>query len=134
MYDNYEYPAGSFAGPESDNMEAVYQYFLRTTAQTPEADRIKREFLDWYSAEIRDDWWVSEENVNDAYRRRNSFNQANARTPAEKAQVKRVIETGFTSTPAGRETIEDSISWGKIGVVAAIGTGVAFVLKFLFKH
>ena len=142
MFDDYAPSEGSFAaeesafaGLDSDNMSAIYEYFIRTTAKTPQAEKIQREFLDWHSSQIRDDWWISSEDVEEAMRRRNSFNDANAVTPTEKAQVRRVIETGFTATPAGRETTSTiTIPWTKIGIGAGIGSAVVIAVKILFRH
>lgn len=88
----------SFSGTESENLEAVYQFFLRSAARTPDAKKIQDEFLNWHSSvRAHTLFYISEDEVKKAFEYRDRFNRANAVTPTQKEKVEQVISTGVTS-------------------------------------
>lgn len=127
----------TFAGYESDNLDAVYQFFLRSSAKTPDAKKIQDEFLNWHSSVKSHTWfYISEDEVKKAFEYRDRFNRANATTPEQKKRVEEIISTGVASghytAPAdfGEKKSGLSIVWNAFPlwqkVLIGIGAG-AFV-------
>lgn len=76
--------------------DAIQRYFVATAAVTPEAQRIKDEFLRWYD----DLTWIgkgTQATLDLSRNQRNRFNLANVTSPEERAQVENVIKTGLSA-------------------------------------
>jgi hypothetical protein len=85
---------GGITTPE--DLRAIREYFGRTAAITPEAVKIKTDFVKWYDDLGPLD--VFSESVYDLARnQRNTFNLANVRTPAERASVEDQMKTGMST-------------------------------------
>lgn len=82
---------------QSDDLTAIDSYFKRVAAVTPEADKIKKAWSLWYPSLGFYDKSFNGAVYDEARSRRNAFNLANAKTPAEKAQVVNVMTTGMTT-------------------------------------
>lgn len=80
-----------------DDMVAVNDYFNRTIAATPEAVKHKAAWYTWYNKLGAWEKRMDSKIWDQARARRNEFNLANTRTPAEKAHVEYVISTGITT-------------------------------------
>lgn len=81
----------------SDNIDAINDFFHRTSPVTPAAAIAFNDWVKWYEATKPGllSYW-SDADVDHARNLRNAFNRANAVTTAEKKQVDEVIKTGQT--------------------------------------
>lgn len=95
----------SATSDDAANIAAINTYIMNATLQTSAAGNVRNEWLKWhdglgwYSRE-----YPSVEIYDQARNLRNKFNLANAKTPAEKEQVKRVMTGGITSEETRGET------------------------------
>ncbi len=126
--------------------EAINKYIVETPTKTEQARALRDEWIVWY-----DDLSFWEKNLDDdildeARNRRNDFNEANATTFAEHAQVRDVIEHGM-STEQMRGDTDRRLSdgslpkhkkpwvpwWAKIAAVLGVGVvGAAWVGKKVY--
>jgi len=84
----------------ADNLRAVNDYFHRTQAITPQAQKLASDWSAWWIETGDPDnymWLVPDEVWDEARNRRLAFDRANAITPQEKQQVETVARTGMTT-------------------------------------
>lgn len=80
----------------TEDNDAIQAYFVATNAVTPEAQKIKDDFLRWYD----DLTWFGkgqQSTLDLARNQRNRFNLANVTTPEDKQAVQDVITTGLSA-------------------------------------
>jgi hypothetical protein len=85
-------------GTIAEDLDAINRYMRQTPLKTPEAFRIKDDFIKWYDGLSFYAKNVANSGTYDIARtRRNQLSLANSTTPEEKAGVVRVITTGITT-------------------------------------
>lgn len=95
------------AGQSDDaaNVAAINEYIMTQPINTPASAAVKDEWLKWHDTL---GWYqqqfTSTDNYDAARNLRNKFNEANATTAEEKAQVKYIQQTGLSSEELRGET------------------------------
>lgn len=84
------------------SIEAVNEYFLKTGATNPSAEKLKQEFFKWYTG-LNAVTSRLDSSYMEAANRRNAFNIANVTSTAELEHVEKVIKEGFSTSSARPE-------------------------------
>lgn len=141
---------GMFMSGTSDdaaNIEAINEYIMAQPIHTTAAGQVRDEWLKWHeSIGWTGQNFPSVETYDEARNLRNKFNLANAKTEAEKADIKNVQQTGLSSEQLRGETDRRTVDGNYLvvppeaepwiptktkiaGALIAVGAGVLWFLK-----
>jgi hypothetical protein len=92
-------------GSHHEDMEAINRYFMQqVTVKTPEAEKVKQEWMKWWNDNHRTVLDYSTEEFDTARNYKHKFDLANEPTRAGKAQIAAQQASGLTSEEAMGET------------------------------
>lgn len=131
----------------ASDMNAINKFFMETAkVNTPAAEKVKQEWMQFWKDTERTFSWYSQEEFDQARNLRNRFNLANAKTDAARVAVAAQQASGVTREEAGGNTrragtsgdyLEEEKPWiptsWKVGAFVGVGllaTGV-FAKKIL---
>lgn len=90
---------------DAANIKAINTYIMTQPIHTSKAGEIRNKWLKWHdNLSYLEKTFTSQETYDVARNIRNEFNTANAITPAQKAAVEAVKQTGLTSEELRGET------------------------------
>lgn len=131
----------------SADMQAINKYMMETAIVNPDAQKIKDEWIQWWTQHQHDLYW-SGDDFNHARNTRNSFNIANTKSPEEAESVKQQIATGVTEEETRGETKTANTSgmfyetpkpliptkWKVFGLIVGGVYAAGYVAKKAFGH
>ena len=134
---------------DNQDMEAINRFMSDTVAVTPEAVRLKDDWIRWWDTLGWGEKNVGTQAFDEARNRRNAFIIANAITPSQKKDMEDVVKHGITSEEMQGDTRRADSSgkfpeppppplvpdWMKLGTgiaaLAGIALGIASIVSKL---